>query len=305
MPLIKGKSQKAFKHNIEAEMDAGKPQKQALAIAYNVKRKNSKKKMAKGGSVDISAAVEKRPMPDDANNSEDMLMGKKPEANAVMDKSHNFAEQGRANIDDAVTPEEMDMIRKHRKMMAEGGEIRSFDRESMSMNSADAAHTSESSDMIRGMKMRHEQELRAASGMPSADDSSERSESMLEKKLPKDEYSKKGIINYARGGEVSPHEAEEEMHHASLTAAVMAKRKKMADGGEVDLQDNNGNEWLNREDDMSFEAGRKKTYYDNDQLDDQPMDSNEHAEDLEDEDDHGKPMIKSIRSKMKSKRWQD
>jgi primosomal protein N' len=43
MPLFKGKSQKAFSKNVATEMDAGKPQKQALAIAYNMKRK------AKGG----------------------------------------------------------------------------------------------------------------------------------------------------------------------------------------------------------------------------------------------------------------
>lgn len=45
MPLIKGKSQKAFKHNLREEMHAGKPQKQSLAIAYAMKKKH----MAKGG----------------------------------------------------------------------------------------------------------------------------------------------------------------------------------------------------------------------------------------------------------------
>ena len=39
MPLIKGKSEKAFKSNIKAEIAAGKPPKQAVAIAYNVKRR--------------------------------------------------------------------------------------------------------------------------------------------------------------------------------------------------------------------------------------------------------------------------
>jgi hypothetical protein len=38
MPLIKSKSDKAFKHNIKAEIHAGKPQKQAVAIAYATKR---------------------------------------------------------------------------------------------------------------------------------------------------------------------------------------------------------------------------------------------------------------------------
>jgi hypothetical protein len=38
MPLQKSKSLKAFKSNVKAEVKAGKPQKQAVAIAYQVKR---------------------------------------------------------------------------------------------------------------------------------------------------------------------------------------------------------------------------------------------------------------------------
>ncbi|UOF77689.1 hypothetical protein [Caudoviricetes sp.] len=38
MPLKHGKSEKAFKSNVKAEVKAGKPQKQAVAIAYQVKR---------------------------------------------------------------------------------------------------------------------------------------------------------------------------------------------------------------------------------------------------------------------------
>lgn len=48
MPLKKSKSEKAFKSNVEAEMKAGKPQKQALAIAYSVKREASEKRNPKG-----------------------------------------------------------------------------------------------------------------------------------------------------------------------------------------------------------------------------------------------------------------
>ena len=44
MPLVKGKSQKAIKQNIETEMKlGGKPQKQAVAIALNVARKSGYK----------------------------------------------------------------------------------------------------------------------------------------------------------------------------------------------------------------------------------------------------------------------
>lgn len=40
MPLKKSSSKEAFKHNVKAEMRAGKSQKQAVAIAYSVKRKS-------------------------------------------------------------------------------------------------------------------------------------------------------------------------------------------------------------------------------------------------------------------------
>jgi len=42
MPLEKGKSREAFSHNVETEMKAGKPQKQAVAIAYSVQRGDSR-----------------------------------------------------------------------------------------------------------------------------------------------------------------------------------------------------------------------------------------------------------------------
>jgi hypothetical protein len=48
MPLIKSKSDKAFKSNIKAEMAAGKPMKQSVAIAYATKRAAKK---AGGGNV--------------------------------------------------------------------------------------------------------------------------------------------------------------------------------------------------------------------------------------------------------------
>lgn len=44
MPLKKGTSKSAFKSNIKAEIGAGKPQKQAVAIAYSVKRRAKKRK---------------------------------------------------------------------------------------------------------------------------------------------------------------------------------------------------------------------------------------------------------------------
>jgi hypothetical protein len=39
MPLAKSGSKKAFSENVKREMGAGKPQKQAVAIAYSQQRK--------------------------------------------------------------------------------------------------------------------------------------------------------------------------------------------------------------------------------------------------------------------------
>jgi hypothetical protein len=43
MPLVKSSSKEAFKKNISQEIKAGKPQKQAVAIAYDIKRKAAQK----------------------------------------------------------------------------------------------------------------------------------------------------------------------------------------------------------------------------------------------------------------------
>jgi hypothetical protein len=55
MPLVKGKkasSKKGFSENIKREMSEGKPQKEAVAIAYSEadrgKKKGSKKMKSKG-----------------------------------------------------------------------------------------------------------------------------------------------------------------------------------------------------------------------------------------------------------------
>lgn len=48
MPLKKSPGKKAFEHNVKAEVKAGKPIKQAVAIAYSVK-KQAQKKQKKAG----------------------------------------------------------------------------------------------------------------------------------------------------------------------------------------------------------------------------------------------------------------
>jgi hypothetical protein len=49
VPLVKSASKSAFRKNIAAEIKAGKPPKQSVAIAYSVKRRAAAKKGAKNG----------------------------------------------------------------------------------------------------------------------------------------------------------------------------------------------------------------------------------------------------------------
>jgi hypothetical protein len=47
MPLVKSTSKQAFRKNIKAEVAAGKPVKQAVAIAYSVKREAARQPASK------------------------------------------------------------------------------------------------------------------------------------------------------------------------------------------------------------------------------------------------------------------
>lgn len=63
MPLKKSASKKAFGENVAAEMRAGRPQRQALAIAYSVKREaesRGRKASVKGRPANRSMKMPKR-----------------------------------------------------------------------------------------------------------------------------------------------------------------------------------------------------------------------------------------------------
>lgn len=128
MPLMQGKSKQAFSHNVGAEMDSGKPQKQALAIAYAIKRN----KKAKGGEVGDMDQTKMDPMDDinsaDIQQTEDLdlqgfdendskrkpisvmasngMRDSKSIAQAIM-KSKNYEKGGM--VDDFLSPEDEDL----------------------------------------------------------------------------------------------------------------------------------------------------------------------------------------------------
>ena len=63
MPLIKSKSKKAFQSNVKKEIEAGKPPKQAVAIAYATQREAGGRKAAVKGRPTIKTTpVTKRKM---------------------------------------------------------------------------------------------------------------------------------------------------------------------------------------------------------------------------------------------------
>lgn len=233
MPLIKGSGKKAFSENVKKEMDAGKPQKQSLAIAFATKRRAAKK-MAKGG--DITANEERMTNVDEAKDSLDEAMMKQHE----MSQDELDARKERmSGIDAARDEREMRMMK-----YARGGEI---DLRDEKMSSIDDAMDDRELEMTDSKPLRHAGELTA---------------------------------------------------NEETIADILRSRKKYAEGGRVDIQEN-GDEDLNNEDQLSYEAARKKTYYDDSQLDDQPMDSNEHSDDIE-KDVHD--MVSKIRSKIRSMR---
>lgn len=89
MPLIKSKSKQAVSKNIETEMNAGKPQKQSIAIAMSVQRQAKKKKMAYGGPAQRETnAVSPEPRKPDNTRP--------PESEYMAD---HFAEGGMAGED--------------------------------------------------------------------------------------------------------------------------------------------------------------------------------------------------------------
>lgn len=270
MPLIQGKSKKSLSKNIEAEMHAGKPQKQAIAIAYSVQKKNKAKKSYGGMTPGYSdggeiRAASERPSEDEKRKrSQDMLDAHETEHGPELD----------ARREHMVSEDESDS-REHDMLTGPTSHSEELDARKESMSGIDSSHTDRDEDMLDSKPTRHSDEKRAGTTRTSADDArTDRDEDML---------------RMAHGGEVAK----------SIAEAILHKKRMLAQGGEI--LEENSEESPNIEDQLSFDALRKENYSEHSALDDltSPMDSNEHGHDLPDEDSHD--MVDRIRAKIKSK----
>jgi hypothetical protein len=332
MPLIQSKSKRAFEKNIEAEMDSGKPKNQALAIAYDIKRKN-KKKYAQGGVV--SAKTESRPMPEQTTN-DSAEVSRNAMKKALVDSGWT----DKPTVAQAQSRPRQEPIKHPRIMPSSSFSVKLRDQEDHLQKTAipgeydqqpperyneeDASKMGSDPDMSKphttrkayadggminnavSMEEAEEDHVEHPDGLESSDSSIRPSE---------DEYM---ADHFAKGGKVvtktkdkgygsiirvdnedQPQPEAEDEQYDSIAAAIMAKkRKKMADGGMVDI-DENAEEQPNMYYSRNQEA-LKENYDSNFDDVSQPMDSNEHDITLEDEDQHDR--VSRIRSKMNVKR---
>ena len=130
MPLKKSASKKAFSENVSAEMHAGKRQPQSLAIAYSVKRKAGKKKMADGGPVEKEKTIGEQ-----IGNPFGPPPKKLAEGGEIVADSNELDEKESSMLDDS----DLEAILEGRraKKMAEGGMVDLEDNSKEDRNNED------------------------------------------------------------------------------------------------------------------------------------------------------------------------
>ncbi len=315
MPLIKSKSPKAFEKNLKAEMKAGKPQDQALAIAYSVKKKA--KKMADGGEVNEDKGQHKRTYQQKGIHKP--FAGRGNSMLGASTRGHFIGEDPQVARDTVQkVREENEMIKPKLKGLAEGGQISAASEKRPSIGLGKAfplKHPSMvPSDVLDARLRAVEDHLQAMAegGMINEAVPMHSAEEDMEEH-PADMMSDDSEMAPAEDEVMSGHQemlaeggmAEEDMDDsASIAASIMSKRKRMAEGGMVDLAQN-AEEEPNNEDQMSFDALKKENYSESEGLDalDEPMDSNESGDPREanEENEHDDSVVGQIRRKMRVK----
>lgn len=159
MPLIKSSSPRAFKANVGAEIRAGRPMKQALAIAYSTKRKKMSKGgiscatcgmsnckshngMAEGGEVNAMKPLEQDPANDNLELDEQNSPGSEAHIDpGISSKENSNDEEDLPKVSEALSLAAEIMKDRKRLKMARGGSVPSMsnqtdgDEKSMKMGS--------------------------------------------------------------------------------------------------------------------------------------------------------------------------
>lgn len=326
MPLSPGKSKKAFEHNFKAEMAEGKPKDQSLAIAYSMKRK----KYAKGGMANESAASESRPMPSETDKDGSMVS-----RNSGNKSPHNDSWTDRPEMKQSRKGMKTTAI-KHPKMVPSSAfstRLRAEEddlQESAGVNDGPQRELPEHDNEerpdrkgpdVRDMEREHSNGRKpyAKGGKVSfseAEEDNEEHPAGLEDENDmmgpdEDEFM---ASHFAEGGMID--EERDIMDAASIAAACMAKLHKYARGGEILSEDSmesddsdqvdlsrNADEDANMEDKASFDALRKENYSESDGLNELDYDAENIGDEREasSENDHDEDMVDSIRRKMKNR----
>lgn len=290
MPLFKGSSKKTMSKNIATEMKSGKPQKQSIAIAYNMAAR-SKKKMARGGSTSENHVHDE----------------------SCMSKGGSCYADGGTVL---VPVDQQEAVEKQIKdaqsttKMAYGGLVDEDENGKEILNKNRSTHDSDHAWDVRdeSASMPSSKSMSAPhrdSGLDSELDDEE--DDLLAFARPGAPAEKPPSKFMAGGGraEMSMRDTADSLdpEELDMVGTIMKRRKMMAEGGMVDdgASDlsRNADEEYNNEDQMSFNALRKENYSETPGLDDltSPEDSNEHGDKLSDADAHD--MVDSIRKKLK------
>lgn len=305
--------------------------KSELAIAYSVKRK-PKKKMAEGGKVkNESAKSEARPMPEHTDDDAKMVGrnsgNKAPKNDRVSDdptvkqaqkRSPTPLSQPKMVGSDAFSVRNRDQHEENANQMAAFPPQTDRAQPQPRYNEIDAQksgpkvpdmaaqHNNGRQPYIKAIEDQYAQDIANANMRK---EQSYAAGGMVESGSPD--------MDFHDGGSVD--EEREEMHDASVAAAIMSRkeRKKYAEGGEIhshpsiysddsdqaDLS-RNADEDANEEDQLSFNALRKENYSESEGLElmDSPGDSNEHGDAREDAESDKHDKISKMRSRMNAKR---
>ena len=323
MPLIQSKSKKAFNKNVGTEMNAGKPQKQSLAIAFSVQRKNKRKKMAQGGGLEdetphtgkdeaemLRMKADKKAYAKGGSVQEDGMDESKPHSGKGATDAFRKAADRKAfakggSLEDMEESEEKDLMKSASPGPYGAEPKKGYDKKQSHIQSdgldEEHPHTGETeADMYR----RHAEEMAYFEGGKVEDfDGDEESEdehpeNMVEAIMRK----KKKAFSEDEGNEDldMSHEHDEDDSMAARIAKKMASKKKYAKGGMVTEHADEGPAT-----DQSYNIKAKKYWQEegSSSYKGQPKDSNEHGDEEEDESEnmHDSDIVSRIRNLIKKR----